>query len=1696
MNDLRLWRLLRQQDPPPAELAPLLRELAALPVRDRLPFFGLLPRALGHADAEVRAAAASCLGQVGGSLGFRQLVRVLHAPELPVRLAAAEALREAAAHDPPRWAHALFHHDAEVRRFAALADNAPLPAWYGLYLLPDPACAPGLLPRLQGHRPPGHTLPLILDHLHRGLLSRTVAASLLAAMSWQECLQGLDRCSVRDDAQVGAVLAEAARPDGGDRLRADLPADSLEDVLDLFWAPATDGATGEDCKRFFEQFTAGLFGLSPEQVRRVVAALLVTAARRGAWNERAAGPCAVFHPEMLLYPWIPREQRYRALRGFYSLGTRCPGAEPEEVRPLLATDLFRRPSGKLDLWAVGALLHRLKRNPYEQLQEWVTLDEIVAAFLEDMEHAVPFFCLADDSPRGRQFLINKVGQRLPSRRALLAALLIHAVSADALDFLAPLDARGAVEVFAELARFGGRPGMTLSAGKMRCLGEILAGKVARAALGDFLAAWLKLPAPEELDLGLRVLGELSRTLEADELTDAALRLNAEPLRKLLVAIGWCAGFPYGKELHLAQALAGHKDPEVREWARGRLGAVPPAPAPRAPRPADGVVRFPEYALAIIGRCDEGGLRRELVVRHCLQWPSAGLAQGLARRPPPAASHQDVCLALLACHDPVEVVAEQFARFASEDAEWLGRLDERAVGTWGPEMRLPLLGHAWLYRWEEHNFAFYRELCAHWPAGLPDALPFLGRLPARVLARRTWEAVALLLGMWRWRDKPAFQSACTEATGAALLDALDSDLGGVAAQILVLFHEGGGDPELVARWRVEVAARLPDLTPEVRRVLQFWVDATGLAGAGGPRRRTKAPDRAELLPRIRTCIDLDQLELWCGLEDEAVVEEAALRLLELGEVGAARLADLLGRTPPPPLAATLAATVSLWPDGPALQRLRALVHDPGRPGELRFLAGAGLVKRGESGLVEVLLDAVCAEGGPNWFRPEHWRELLGLGLTERQLSLRLAASPQPHAYSPAVRHLTARARRDERARAALTAFLEAGTGRMRELRLLAAGWLHAQGDEAGFPLLLQNEHQAEAPKTPNLLAGLPAELVEVTVTAGLVAGPGALSERVVLDLLRAEGVDEDARGEGLVRLLADGTSEPVKTLVLGELPRGKARARKLEQVAETFAWGVRQGRELTGRLFAVEMLAGEQLGYTRFTQNRIYINALPILRQQANARDVVEGLIVHELGHHMYHRGPEPEAVWKRAGDEGLFKLLNLVSDEHLERNLRALDGEHGDRLKRLAAHAFLHADRELALGTLLDGLQGRALEVLTATRLNAARRPERVAVQSGQLLLEMERAGLSFARFFRALRMGLGNRHHDPKVAEALALFRGKFRQSSMEDLYVISKRLREIFGWEVQALDALGQDEALAGDASEALAEGEGIGNDEVQREVERILNPRKGPRREKEDGPPRLCLNVSPEEQFEPIRTVVPVPYDAKEHARYAREVALPARQMRRYLAELGLTLRPQRMRLSGKSFDRTRVQALTTRGDPRVLIAREHRIVTDLFLGIVIDCSGSMQTGENIEKAKRFGVLLAEAARGLEGIDVRVLGFTDSVIYDAGDSGRCAAHGLHAGGGNNDAAGLWHAAQAALGSRRKAKLLVMISDGLPTECSVAALRGLVKRLTLRFKMCCAQVAVRPLEEICFPNYVLLEESDPGKSVRRFGAVVARLVRKALRG
>jgi Mg-chelatase subunit ChlD len=179
--------------------------------------------------------------------------------------------------------------------------------------------------------------------------------------------------------------------------------------------------------------------------------------------------------------------------------------------------------------------------------------------------------------------------------------------------------------------------------------------------------------------------------------------------------------------------------------------------------------------------------------------------------------------------------------------------------------------------------------------------------------------------------------------------------------------------------------------------------------------------------------------------------------------------------------------------------------------------------------------------------------------------------------------------------------------------------------------------------------------------------------------------------------------------------------------------------------------------------------------------------------------------------------------------------------------------------------------------------------------------------------------------------------------------------------------------------------------------------------------------------------------------------------------------------------------------MLADRRRRVDPDLYLGLAIDCSGSME-GSKMERARLAGTLLAEACRGLPGVELGIIGFTDDTIYLAGNADQCAVHALEAGGGNNDAAALAHAAAAARESRRRSKLLLMISDGFPTECSVKSLEHLVASLT-KEGIRCAQVAVGPLETVSFPHHVVFTDSDPGVAIPAFGRAVANLVSQTLR-
>src|SRR6185295_6961583 len=96
------------------------RSLGDRPLAGRAPYLAGLVALIDHADPALRAAALCALAGARGVPGLRAIVARLDEAD-PVRDAALAALRAAARDAPARYAHALFHPRAEVRR-AALAN--------------------------------------------------------------------------------------------------------------------------------------------------------------------------------------------------------------------------------------------------------------------------------------------------------------------------------------------------------------------------------------------------------------------------------------------------------------------------------------------------------------------------------------------------------------------------------------------------------------------------------------------------------------------------------------------------------------------------------------------------------------------------------------------------------------------------------------------------------------------------------------------------------------------------------------------------------------------------------------------------------------------------------------------------------------------------------------------------------------------------------------------------------------------------------------------------------------------------------------------------------------------------------------------------------------------------------------------------------------------------------------------------------------------------------------------------------------------------------------------------------------------------------------------------------------------------------------------------------------------------------------
>jgi hypothetical protein len=650
---------------------------------------------------------------------------------------------------------------------------------------------------------------------------------------------------------------------------------------------------------------------------------------------------------------------------------------------------------------------------------------------------------------------------------------------------------------------------------------------------------------------------------------------------------------------------------------------------------------------------------------------------------------------------------------------------------------------------------------------------------------------------------------------------------------------------------------------------------------------------------------------------------------------------------------------------------------------------------------------------------------------------------------------------------------------------------------GIPLLLQEALSHTTPQSESLWIDLlrqmtPQGRTDLCQSLLLGSADASLLHRF-LSAFEACKLHSEEQEQIAQKMLQESLHAPVQEMALSMLHRTASRSQKLQRLASVGAWGIRIARELTGKLFQISLLTGKDLGYTRLETPRIFINPLPLLRDEPHGEMIVKALILHEIGHHLYHATPEARTLWKEAASQGLHPLLNLVADEHLERNLRARDQSFGHALKQLAAYGFQHSQREIPASALLEALGTESFAILTQSPPQIARAHGHLRIHTGTILRKLEERHACFVRFLRSLRMGLGNRHEDPLVNQAQKLFPSRFRHHQMPHLYDIAQKLRDLFGTQADLLPHLASEGMLGAHISEIIEALEGIDDRMLQAAIERELQPAQQQSLSQAPDAPQRTLNLSPHLHFNLIHRVEMLTYQSEAADRYIGQIARYSRQLRSYLEQLGLQLRHQPKRIQGHRLDQPALRNALLQGDPRLLIARKPTLHNDLFLGVLVDSSGSM-SGPYLEKARLFGSLLAEATRDLHGIDTRFFGFNDQTLFDAGNSQRCALHALESAGGNNDAAALWHISRLALQSRRKAKLLVMISDGCPTECSVEALRTLVLQLSQKRRIACAQIAVRPLPTLCFPHYTEITDDDLSLATKHFGQTIARLIQQTL--
>ncbi len=590
----------------------------------------------------------------------------------------------------------------------------------------------------------------------------------------------------------------------------------------------------------------------------------------------------------------------------------------------------------------------------------------------------------------------------------------------------------------------------------------------------------------------------------------------------------------------------------------------------------------------------------------------------------------------------------------------------------------------------------------------------------------------------------------------------------------------------------------------------------------------------------------------------------------------------------------------------------------------------------------------------------------------------------------------------------------------------------------------------------------------------------------------------------------------------------------------FGWITATGMRLLGdeEPAVVRLRGAEQVGlaYRHPDRNRpvVAVTGNPILERGIEGVAPVLGVGLHEIGHHLFDfRDPASPAVIERVSEDPMTRaLMNLLLDERLERRLRSMDERCGRLLDRAVAHfigrrrvgvpalVLARAERRRVSDVAGDAAAGRYggrfVPAIAGRDGSAADR----LVLSVTELMAIPGLMSPMEEVLHGLRGGVPlEQLSSRRAAKAVAMAREvDLRSMSLLELESLCHRMARILGRERGMRRRVAVPRWLE-ERLRRAAEGVGGAMPEIDPDLmpasggsqadaaassaaDRVIASVRGPG----SGPAAAgtfdhswsgCER--PEQRFKPLEATERLPFDPDRHAVLAEAVRLPAASLRAALSRCGVVEVAVGGRRSGRP-DRVRLRRWMQQPTASVCTGRIRRVEPSLALGVLIDRSGSMTT--RIEVAKRFAAVVSEASRGVRGIAGFVAAFDHRTFFDLGDlRGDVAIASLTADGGNNDAGGLTRTAERLRmvpGSRR---VIVLVSDGEPSECTVAAFHHAADRIE-RDGIRIVHVAIAALRsDVVLPRHVdLSREGSVDRAVERFSGLIEGLatgrVRRAVGG